>query len=286
MFENVSFMIKKGFLFTIMAAALTMVWGCGSSDDDDDIQPPVSQNETTWTKESQTFPTKIDWSGSDSKPGWADFAKLPDVGEFENWMILMVTLQDELAAYATEDDFMAVFVGGSLRALTNPAIKIGDTKDVTFILKVLGNEASDKSVEITLKYYCAQLHQTFTVVGSEKFLPERVYGVNETFYVPLMAGCPKFPVCTPVTIYFPQEEPSYVEPSIGDMFLLIVDDECRGVTKVDEHKFVAPYPFTAYAKRDGEEGRIYFYDVSENTFWNTGKTVVLTKESQVVYITY
>ena len=278
-------MIKKGFLFTIMAVALTMVWGCGSSDDDD-IQPPVPKNETAWTKESQTFPMKIDWSGSDSKPDWADFAKLPDVSEFENWMILMVTLQDELVAYATENDFMALFIDGSMRALANPAIKIGDTKDVSFILKVLGNEASGKSVEITLKYYCAQLHQTFTVVGSEKFVPERVYGVNETFYVPLMNGCPKFPVCTPVTINFPQEKPSFVEPAIGDMFLLMVDGECRGVCVVDEHLFVAPYPFTAYAKRNGEEGRLYFYDVSENTFWNTGKTVTLSNDPQIVNLTY
>ena len=280
-------MLKKGLFLTLMTVALTMVWGCGSSDDDDDdIQPPVPGKETTWTKESQVFPLKIDWSGNESQPEWADFSKVPDNTLYENWMIVMVTLEDELAAYASENDFMGVFIGNSMRALANPAIKIGNTKDVSFILKVVGDEEADKTVGVTIKYYCANLRQTFTLEGNEMFVPEKVYGVNEMFIVPLLGGCAKYPISTDIKIIFPAEKPSFIEPAIEDKLVVIVDGECRGVGVLEENLFSGPSKIYAFGKTDGEEGRIYFYDASENTFWNTGKTVVLSDGIKTVNLTY
>lgn len=283
------FMMKKGLLFAIMAAALTFVWGCGS-DDDDEITPsptPTPGTETSWHKEATAvLPTSIDWSGNDGTPDWAAPSNAPDPANYESWMILMVTLQDELASYATANDYMGVFIGNSLRCVERPAIKIGETKDVSFILKVLGNESSDKNVDITLKYYCANLKQTFTVSGSERFVPERVYGVTETLILPLLRGCPKYPILTSVTINFPEEAPSFVTPAAEDKFLVIVNGECRGVAVLDELAFHAPCTLTAYGKADGEEGKIYYYDSSENAFWDTGKSLKLGNGSQTIDMTY
>lgn len=268
-----------------MTAALILTWGCGSSDDDDNEEPTPTPNpnqETTWTKEPQAFPLNVDWSGNDPLPEWADMANSPDPSNFESWMILMVTLQQELAAYASDNDFMGVFIGQSLRAIAKPAITIGYTKDVSFILKVMGNENSNDAVGLNLIYYCANLKQTFSVTGSETFVPERVYGVDETFMLPLLEGCRKYPVFTRITMHFSTKLNEAIKPALGDMMLVVVDGECRASWVIDEHLFSAPAVFNVYARQAGEKAFVYYYNAREKTFWNTGTTITLNSGEQTI----
>lgn len=175
----------------ILLAALTFMWGCGS--DDDNFETPEPEPEPgkglTWTKTEGTPDWNIDWSGDDAPPNWTD----PNPGKYETWMILMVRLEPELAKYSTEDDMMAVFINGELRALSHPSVAKGDEKgEVAFILKVYGNEASDQRYTMSLSYYNYKLHQTFTLTGEQMFVAEFVYGVNETYMPPLLSSCKRY----------------------------------------------------------------------------------------------
>lgn len=256
-------------------AALTLMWGCGSSDDDHDdpIQPqPTFQ----WTKTPGAPNWEVDWSGSDSQPQWT--APLPE--KFETWMILMVTLQPELAAYSSDDDLMAAFIGNEVRALAHPGVKVGtDTDKVSFILKIMGNETADEKVGMTLKYYSSKLKQTFTLTGTEYFLPEQVYGVEQTFMPNLLAGCPKYPIVQPLSLLFPQPIPEALQPTSADVIAVMVGNECRAMATVGEGLLSTPVHLSVSARQEGEKGSIYYYSARENAVWDTGMTMDITSSA-------
>lgn len=275
--------MKKSFYNAIMmTAVLTLMWGCGSSDDNDPVLPtPNPSGETfTWAKTTATSELKIDWTGKETAPNWTE----PDPGKYESWMILMVTLEPELAAYISEDDMMAAFIGDEIRALSHPAIVKGVSPNVTFILKIFGNETADKVLKMKLSYYCSNLHQTFTLYGEESFVAEFVYGVDETYMPSLTSGCPKYPVCMPLTVKLPAKAQIETKPAIDDLLVVMVGNECRGITKIDEHLFTVPYILTVYALKEGETATIYYYNASEKALWNTGQTLTITSSPQTIEV--
>lgn len=262
-------------------AALTLVWGCGSSNDDDpNLHEPTPIHK--WVKAQGTANWVVDWSSNEPIPTWT--APLPE--NYETWMILLVTLQPELVPYSTENDLMAVFISGEIRALARPAISMKTTKDVTFILKVFGNEPSNQEVQMSLSYYCNQLRQTFTLNGSTVFVSEYVYGVDKPFVPNLLGGNMKYPVQMFLTLQLPRTAQDVIRPQKGDLVAVLVGDECRGVTALDENLFLSPYYLTIYAQQEGETGTIYYYNVQENTIWNTGQTLNITSTAQTINVSY
>lgn len=264
-----------------MAAALTMMWGCGSSDDDED--DPINQPDNTlsWNKTGLTADEwHVNWSGSANKPNWT----APSPRGYESWMILMVTLQPELAAYSSEDDLMAVIINDEVRAVSSPAISLDDNTDVTFILKILGNETTAQRVGMTLEYYCSRLHQTFTLKGSQYFVAELVYGVEEVFMPDILSGCPNYPVTMPLTVKIPQAVKEEVQPSSGDLVAVFVGDECRGVAPVEDASLLSPIKMAVYGRSEGETGNIYYYSASEKTVWDTQQKVSITPSGQTIEV--
>ena len=267
-------------------AALTLMWGCGSSDKDDDnggggnTDTPTSLN---WSKAQGEPNWMVDLSGNESAPQWT----APSPEKYETWMILMVTLQPELAAYSSEDDLMAIFISDELRALASPAVKVGgDSKKVTFILKILGNEVADKNVKMAMKYYNSKLKQMFTITGSEPFLSELVYGVEETYMPDLLAGCSKYPVHMPLSLVFPLPIPEALQPTAADVVAVMVDGQCRALAALGNRLLANPVSLTVNALKEGEKGTVYYYSARENAVWNTGVTVDITSEAQTVKVSY
>ena len=101
--------------------------------------------------------------GSDSRPAWI----LPQniYQEFEFTMGVQVTLQDELVAFASEEDLMCATVNGEIRALTSLQYTGGEPY---FSLIIAGNSNSGS---VTLQYYCAQLKRIFTFPDWMPFSP-------------------------------------------------------------------------------------------------------------------
>lgn len=278
--------MKNSFYYAIMmAAVLTMMWGCSSSDDDNEPDPKPNlfnktETELTWTKTAATSEMKIDWSSNDPVPTWTS----PNSGKYESWMILMVTLQPELAVFSSENDMMAAFIGDEIRALSHPALVKGESQNVTFILKIYGNETADKVLKMKLSYYCSNLHQTFTLYGEESFVAEFVYGVEETYMPPLTHGCPKYPVQMPLSVLLPKNAQTETKPAIGDLIVVMVGNECRGIAKIDSHLFSNPYSLTVYAPKEGETATICYFNASEKVIWNTGQTLTITPSPQRIEV--
>ena len=266
--------MKRIFYYSAMiAAALTMVWGCGSSKDD----PDELETASSWVKTmGNADKWVVDWSGNDAKPTWT----APDPRSFESWMILMVNLQEALSLYSSSDDLMAVTINDEVRAVASPAISLANSREVSFILKILGNEQADQRVEMTLNYYCSKLHRVFILKGTQYFVPEFVYGVDQTYMPNLLSGCSSYPVNMHVSFHLPQTAQEQLQPQLGDLLAVFVGDECRGVATIDEHLFVIPIGMTVYGRQEGEIGTLYYYNAQENTVWNTKQSVTITASEQ------
>ena len=90
----------------------------------------------------------------------------------------------------------------------------------------------------------------------------------------------------PLTLQMPPIAQNVIQPQKGDLLAVMVGDECRGVTTVDENLFLAPYSFKVYGREEGEQGTVYYYNARENTIWNTGTVLNITSSAQTVNVDY
>ena len=233
-------MKKSAIKIMFLAAVLTFVWGCSSDDES------TSANYTFAAQERPTW--SVDLTGNDDAPAWT----APDPSLFESSMFIMVKLQDELAAYSTDGDLMAVFIGDECR--TVPAIRnVDKAGGVYFVLKIRGN-STERDVNFALRYYCAQLRRVFTLQGTEKFATERTYGFDEDFVPPLLLGSTKYPVQQTLTVQLLSTTP--FTPGESDIVAVFAGSECRGVG-------VAGQPFTVFRTTDGETLDVRYYSAKQ-----------------------
>jgi len=238
-------------------AALTMAWGCSSSDDDE--------------LEASTFEPcgKPTWSvnlvGTDNTPSWT----APNPSDYESSMFIMVKLQEELEEYSSEADRMTVFIGDECR--TMPAKPNGNAHDYYFILKVWGN-AVDRDVVLSLRYYCATLHQVFVLEGKESFATERTYGFDEDFVPPLLKGSTKYPVQTSLTVNLPDNPP--FTPADGDCVAVFVGGECRGVGTLGK-------AFTVFRTTEKETLQVRYYSTEKAGVYTLKQT--LSSENDITF---
>lgn len=241
---------------------------CGCGDDDD-----VDSGQATALKEVSVG--KPDWNidmmHNEPTPDW----QAPDPSLYENWMIFMVRMQDELKSYISDDDMLALFVGDELRAVNHPAkpadADVAASDDATFfILKVMGNESADQEVEATLKYWSAKLHQTFSIKGKGRFIPENVKGVDTEFLPDIMLGSTKYPVTGWLKMGFVPEDYGIVH-SDNDMMAVFIGDECRGITRIYRHGYTDQHRIIVFSKQEGEEARLLYYNAKNDRVYDTGK---------------
>jgi len=123
-------MMKK-ILLSIIAALAMVLGGCSKDD------------EGTVVK-----------SGNDNRPAWQAPASY---GDYEQFMSVLIILQDELQPYASTGDLLCAKVNGEVRGVTAPDII--DSK-ATFSLTIAGN-GNDAGIELC--YYSDRLHRIFTL---------------------------------------------------------------------------------------------------------------------------
>ena len=207
------------------AAVLTLAWGCSSSDDDENNNGSETTNSAF--KDCSEVPRwQVNQSDNQPRPQWTS----PDPSKFENKMIVLVRLQDELVPYSTDDDMMAVFVDNECRALS---IRSGNEEKVFFVLNVHAN-AGDISEHFQLCYYSGGLKQLFVLNAPQNtYLNERTVGVDSDFSPTFTVGSTKYSVKTPITVNLNLINGRPVDTD-HDLVGVFVDDECRGVGKVGE----------------------------------------------------
>ena len=256
-------MMMKTVKILMTVAALATVWGCSTATDEQTgtenglatTMPPSAG----YTFERADRPAwGVDLTGNDAAPDWGNF----NMSLYENSMYVLVTLQDELAAHATEADRMAVFIGGERR--TQLAVpNFYDDGAVRYVLRIYGN-STDRNVRFTLQYYSVALKQLFSIGTEEKFVPEFTYGNIKDFVPPLLKGCKKFPVQNQLTVSLPGQPP--FTPDGNDLVAVFVGDECRGVG-------VAGKPFNVFRTSETEKLTLRYYSVQQAGIYTMAQTV-------------
>ena len=204
---------------------------------------------------------QVDWSGNEARPDWQE----PDASAYASFAVMIVTIEEALQPYVSQDDLLAIFVGDELRGLASPLVKGDGTVDATrFLLKGYSNESAGDQVVVTMKYYNAQLKQLFSLSESMTLDEDSNVGIYEDFIPPFTLGSPKYPVTTTVDVASMLAEAG-ITPADGDIVAVFVGDECRGVGE-----WPLDGDLTAFLREEGETVTLKYYDATNNRIVTIG----------------
>ena len=269
--------MKKIFMMMAITSMVLMSTACSGSDDEgNNVQQKsltvVSSGRPDW---------HVDLTYNETTPDW----QAPDPSLYENWFIMMFHVQDELKAYFSDDDMVAVFINDELRALSHPARSMDGSQtaagdSIYYILKVYGNESAELDIQVTLKLWSAMLHQTFTIKGNGKFINEAVTGAGSNPMPNISLGSSKYPVTSLVNVNFRPAEYG-LETSDDDLLAAFVGNECRGtipptVSLTSSNQI----PLVVFGKKEGETACVLYYNAKSNTVYNTGITLQTARKEE------
>ena len=199
---------------------------------------------------------QIDWSYNQTRPDWQE----PASGSFENWTLMLVTIEEALQPYVSKDDMLAIFIDDELRGLARPSVVVstGVVDATQFLLKAYGDESYGDEVVITMKYYNAQLRQVFTLYDTMTLDEDVLYGFDEDFIPAFTLGSAKYPVVTTLDVASVIAGAG-VTPAKGDIAAAFVGDECRGVWTKDDGK-----DFNVFLRKADEAIILKYYDSTRN----------------------
>lgn len=254
----------------LFAAALTLAWGCSS--DNDEVEKPESNNEVAEEPGGEVTSDVSHFNVSEA-PAWAvemhsdqDKPQFqpPEPARYENKMIVMLRLQEELVPFSTDDDQMAVFVGGECRALSS---RSGEGEVIYFVLNIYGNISGDPE-EFALCYYSGGLRQEFWRRGENGFLNELNIGTESDFVIDLMEGTTKYARQTVVTVT-PNPTDGTAVDIANDRVGVFVGDECRGVGRPG-------IAFNVFHQQEGEQAQVRYYSKSKGGIYTLRTPLTLS----------
>ncbi len=265
----------KTIKFMIMMAALTLAWGCSSSDDDATNGGDQEWNGSTFDVSAKPA-WAIDWSSDVVKPDWQD----PDPTKYECSMTMLIRLVDNLAPYSTDDDMMAIFMGGECRGVSYRN-KLADGK-VAFLLHVKGT-SEEANQHMELRYYCGGLHHLTITEAISPFVPNNVLDNIYKIDFDITHGSTKYPLNTMLTVILPQKLP--FTPNSDDMLAVFVDGECRGVGYQNADLYEG-WRVSVMGRSADETAQIRYYSADKGGTYTILKTFNLTGNIQQENISF
>lgn len=251
----------------MMIAVLTVAWGCSSDDEENNKEKWTNSiyvpcDEPTWA---------VDWTAADSKPSWQN----PDATLYDSNMFCLVKLDEELEKYSSENDIMAMFMGGKCRGVSarNPL----SDGNVAFLLHVKG-KGSESGEPLELRYYCDKLHHTNILPNITTYAPNNII----TKLLSIKDGSSKYPVSTTLTVVIPKELPFTVNDN--DKVAVFVGEECRGVGQ-READIKDRWQISVFGKA-GETAQIRYYSAEKKGAYTLLKTVELKGEPITETLTF
>lgn len=253
-------------------AALTLVWGCSSSDDDNGGKPTFNNQTVPSTFQASPNPHwAVDMTDTQEPPQWT----APDPALYENKMIVLLRLQEELVPFSTDADRMAVFVDDECRALSQ---RTGTSSKVYFVFNIHGsNTFSTEKYKIC--YYSGGLKQLFVLEGEDTFRNEMNVGFDTEFAPALINGSTKYPVKTAFTVNLSSLDGTEIEKSEGDRVAVFVGDECRGIGKPEA-------PFTVFGYKKGERGKVLYYSQNQGGIFTATQAITLAGDTLTYKLEY
>lgn len=255
--------MKQIFNIMILMTALTLAWGCSSDDENKDkFSEFTPSGKQDW---------KVDLTADDPVSEWT----APDPSRYESSIFIRIRLEDELARHSSDDDIVTVFIDDECRAYSN-ARNVNDNGGIYYILKIHAN-SSYVQTNISLRYYCASLHQVFSISGRNTFASGHTYGFDEDYVPPLLSGSSKYPVQGELNVILPQELP--FTATANDAVAVFAGNECRGTGVVGK-------PFTVFGRQEGETLQIRYYSAEKGGVYilsNMLKTSVQAQTCNIVF---
>ena len=204
---------------------------------------------------------QIDWSYNEPRPDWQE----PSASSYMNFSVILVTLEEELQPYASNDDLLALFVGDELRGMSGPALDMstGETDNKHFLVKAYGDESGGDMIDVTLKYYNAQLRQVFSRSTTMTYDPDEVLGIEEDFIPNFTLGSAKYPVVKTIDVADILASAG-ITPADGDIAAAFVGDECRGVSPLPSAAVPdgSPSGITLFLREADETVILKYYDAA------------------------
>lgn len=262
--------MKKIYSILMIAATLTIMWGCSKSDDDDnnnggtsnsgDIHGVKVDGAPHWT-----FNPGIPEGDIKGKPDWNEM----NFYDYDNNMTAIVFISEVFGEKVTEDDRMAAIVDGEVRDVCAPVhyrTSDGEASLLCFMLYIPFDSDEDG---VELQYYSAKLDQTY--IQREAFsVEDDTVGDDEMFFFflrPMMARYVVLPPDLPFT------------PTENDEMAVFMGDEICGKGEY----FANPNPdklwlVTAFdMNRKGEKVYARYYSAETNTVYETEPLVDIAK---------
>ena len=208
--------MKRIYSFIMIAAALTMLWGCSSDDNDhggktnDDV---ILQSPPVW-KVDLVMPE----GDIEGKPDWKEVNPYL----YESSMTAIIFLQNAFDNEITPDDRMAAIVNGEVRELVAPVEYVTYTDGsvlYTFMLYIPFTQGDD---EVEIQYYNAKRNQTYRRPNFFSVKDDTV-GSEDTFY---MTFIPEKSMMVGVPF-----EGQPFTPTENDQLAFFIGDVCCGVAQ-------------------------------------------------------
>lgn len=243
--------MKKFFNTIIIAAALTMVWGCSSSDDDNESTP----NGGTPTAEAPQW--KVEFTlpkGVAGPPHWEQV----DFYQFENTMTIVLHLEDEMASYLSDGDLMAGIVNGEVREIAKIQFTASADKESRENLFMLLIPFADQDQMVDLYYYNAMTNQTWFVTTTD-LRENNTLGSEIDFVIGLFT-------MGEITAKLNNNMP--FTPTPNDELALYVDDVCSGVGVYDAEQ--KQWNIKVYnISQTSTETHFRYYSAEKHTIYKT-----------------
>jgi len=224
---------------------------------------------------------QVDWSYNQERPDWQE----PDASDYVNFSVMLVTIEEALQPYVSEDDLLALYVGDELRGLAEPALDMstGMVDGTRFLLKAYGNESDGDEIDVTMKYYNARLHHVFSRSTTMMYDVDVVLGIDEVFSPAFTLGSAKYPVVTTLDVADLLASAG-ITPADGDIAAAFVGDECRGMSPLPSAAVPdgspsgidpdgSPSGITVFLREAGETVTVKYYDAAGSRIITFGGSV-------------
>ena len=260
--------MKKFFNTIIIAAALTMAWGCSSSDDDNESTP----NGGTPAAEAPQW--KVEFTlpkGEAGPPNWEQV----DFYKFENTMTIVLHLEDEMKPFLSDGDRMAGIVNGEVREIAEIQFTNSGESQPRGNLFMLLVPFADQDKMVDLYYYNALTNQTWLITTTD-LRENNTLGSEADFVIGLFT-------MGEITAKLNDNVP--FTPTAGDELALFVGDVCSGVGTYDAEQ--KQWSIKAYQiSQTSTEAHFRYYSAEQHAIYKTPVMLDFTKLPRSVVAPY
>lgn len=267
--------MKKIVSILLYATALIMVWGCSSSDDDDNGYGNIGEVVVTSAATAPDWAVTLQMPPGDvkGKPNWDwDEGIDPEFRQYENNMTAILYISNEMLPFTSDDDRMAALIDGDVREVA-PRVLYDQEEGIYTFMLFIPYDADEDMVEV--QYYNAQTNMTY-FFGECFSVQSDAIGNDEEYWFTLFDYS--------VVTFNLKDLPFNCKK--GDKLALFVGDVCCGMMENEGGNV----PWTMKVFRPNEDGdfskaTIRYYSTEKKAIYSINKplNIRISREENLVF---